>query len=132
MAVQTLVRKETKTVKRVLVFGAGLVAGTLVRYLLDQEGFQVKVASRTLEKAQNLIGKAKNGSAEELNANDPAALDRLISEADLSISLLPYVYHPLVARLCVAHCRPMVTTSYVKDEMRALDKSAKEAGVGRD
>ena len=129
MAVQTLVRKETKTVERVLVFGAGLVAGTLVRYLLDQEGFQVKVASRTLEKAQNLIGKAKNGSAEELNANDPAALDRLISEADLSISLLPYVYHPLVARLCVAHCRPMVTTSYVKDEMRALDKSAKEAGV---
>jgi len=116
-------------VKKVLVLGAGLVAGPLVRYLLEQDGFEVKVASRTLEKAQQLIGKAKNGSAEQLNVNDTVALERLVSEADLAISLLPYVYHPLVARLCVKHRRPMVTTSYAKDEMRALDVSAKEAGV---
>ena len=115
--------------KRVLVLGAGLVAGPLVRYLLAQEGFHVKVASRTLEKAQNLVGNIKNGSAQALNVDNTAALEHLISEADLSISLLPYAYHPLVARLCVAHRRPMVSTSYVKDEMRALDKSAKEAGV---
>ncbi len=115
--------------KKVLVLGAGLVAGPLVRYLLEQDGIKVKVASRTLEKAQQLIGKAKNGSAEQLNVNDTAALERLVNEADLAISLLPYAYHPLVARLCVKHCRPMVTTSYAKDEMRALDVSAKEAGV---
>jgi saccharopine dehydrogenase (NADP+, L-glutamate forming) len=42
---------------------------------------------------------------------------------------LPYVYHPLVATLCVKHGKHMVTTSYVKDQMRALDAPAKEAGV---
>ena len=115
--------------KKVLVLGAGLVAAPLVRYLLGQAEFSVKVASRTLRKAEILVGDAENGCAEQLEVNDTAALETLIREADLAISLLPYVYHPLVAQLCVKHHRVMVTTSYVKDEMRALDASAKDAGV---
>jgi saccharopine dehydrogenase (NADP+, L-glutamate forming) len=116
-------------VKRVLVLGAGLVAGPLVRYLLDVEGFQVTVASRTVEKAERLIGGASNGTALSLDVKGESELDALIAEHDLSISLLPYVHHPLVARLCVEHGKQMVTTSYVKDEMRALDGAAREAGV---
>jgi len=115
--------------KKVLVLGAGLVAGPLVRYLLDQEGFQVKVASRTLKKAERLIGEAKNGIAQQLDVSEQETLERLIGEADLSISLLPFVYHPLVAKLCIKHTKHMVTASYVKDEMRALDADAKEVGV---
>jgi len=116
-------------VKRVLVLGAGLVAGPLIRYLLDVEEFHVTVASRTVEKAERLIGGASNGTALSLDVKDEGALVSLIAEHDLSISLLPYVHHPLVARLCVEHRKQMVTTSYVKDEMRALDAAAKEAGV---
>ena len=115
--------------KRVLVLGAGLVAGPLVRYLLDVEGFRVTVASRTVEKAERLIGAASNGTALSLDVKDESALDSLIAEHDLSISLLPYVHHPLVARLCVKRRKQMVTTSYVKDEMRSLDGAAREAGV---
>jgi len=115
-------------VKKVLVLGAGFVAGPLVRYLLGQ-GFEVTVASRTLKKAQQLIGQAKNGTAVKLDVHDEAALERLIADHDLAVSLLPYVYHPLVARGCVKHRKPMVTTSYVKDEMRALDSAARDAGV---
>ncbi len=115
--------------KKVLVLGAGLVAGPLVRYLLDQEGFQVKVASRTLKKAERLIGEAKNGIAQQLDVSEQETLERLIGEADLSISLLPFVYHPLVAKLCIKHAKHMVTVSYVKDEMRALDADAKKVGV---
>ncbi len=115
--------------KRVLVLGAGLVAGPLVRYLLGQEGFEVTVASRTLEKAERLIGGAENGVALKLDVHDEKALGDLISGCDLAVSLLPYVYHPLVARLCVERGKPMVTTSYVKDDMRALDGAAQDAGV---
>ena len=114
--------------KKVLVLGAGLVAGPLVRYLLDQ-GFEVTVASRTVAKAARLIGNAKNGRALQLDVHDEQALGDLIGESDLAISLLPYVYHPLVARGCVERKKPMVTTSYVKDEMRALDGAARDAGV---
>jgi len=116
-------------VKKVLVLGAGLVAGPLVRYLLNVDEFTVTVASRTVEKAQALTGDAGNGIAQALNVKDEAALESLIADHDLSISLLPYVYHPTVARLCVKHRKQMVTTSYVKPEMQALDAQAKEAGV---
>ena len=115
--------------KKVLVLGAGLVARALVRYLLAQEGFEVEVVSRTLGKAQALVGDAKNGSAEQLDVDNQAELERLISKADLSISLLPYVYHPLVAKLCIKHKKAMVSASYVKEEMKALDAAAKEAGI---
>ena len=115
--------------KKVLVLGAGLVSGPLVHYLLQQDGFEVTVASRTVEKAQRIVGDATNGIAKRIDVSDEASLENLISQADLSISLLPYAYHPLVARLCVKHKKQMVNASYVKDEMRALDEEAKKAGV---
>lgn len=115
--------------KNILVLGAGLVAGPLIRYLTDQPDFHVRVASRTLSKAEKLVGGRPRGAAQQLDVEDEAVLETLIRQTDLAISLLPYVYHPRVARLCVKHGKHMVTTSYVKDEMRALDSAARKAGV---
>jgi len=115
--------------KQILVLGAGLVAGAHVRYLLDQPDFHVTVASRTLVKAQDIIRGHPEGEARQLDVADEAALEDLIRQTDLAVSLLPYVYHPLVARLCVKHRKHMVTTSYVKEPMARLDGAAKEAGV---
>ncbi|MEI2689354.1 MAG: saccharopine dehydrogenase NADP-binding domain-containing protein [Anaerolineae bacterium] len=42
--------------KRIVVFGAGMVAGAHVDYLLNVPDFHVTVASRTLSKAQALVG----------------------------------------------------------------------------
>jgi saccharopine dehydrogenase (NADP+, L-glutamate forming) len=115
--------------KKILVLGAGLVAGAHVRYLLDQPDFHVTVASRTLSKAQDIIGGHPKGEARQLDVTDEVALEDLIRQTDLVVSLLPYVYHPLVARLCVKYRKHMVTTSYVKEPMAQLDGAAKEAGV---
>jgi saccharopine dehydrogenase-like NADP-dependent oxidoreductase len=113
--------------KNVLVFGAGLVAGPLVRYLLDN-GLRVTVASRTLRKAEKLVEGQKNGIAKEFNIknDDPVPL---IKDADLVVSLLPYIYHTEVAEICVELKKNMVTTSYVSEKMRMLDGEAKKAGV---
>ena len=115
--------------KKVLVLGAGLVARPPVQYLMNLPGVEVTAASRTVSKAQAIVGNHPQGRAVALNVDDDAALEAAIRQADLSISLLPYVYHPKVAALCVKHQKHMVTTSYVKDQMRALDGAAKEAGV---
>lgn len=115
--------------EEVLVFGAGLVAGPLVGYLLDHD-YRVKVASRTLSKAESLINADANGEAVQFNIReDQDLLDDLVAEADLVVSLLPYIYHVQVAKACLEHQRPLVTTSYVSDEMEALDQDAREAGV---
>lgn len=115
--------------KKVLVLGAGLVAGPLVRYLLNVDEFVVTVASRTVAKAKALTSDAANGIALSLDVSDESGLEALIASHDLSISLLPYVYHPVVARLCVKHRKQMVTASYVKPEMQTLDAEAQKAGV---
>jgi saccharopine dehydrogenase (NADP+, L-glutamate forming) len=114
---------------KVLVLGAGLVTRPHVRYLLDVPEFEVIVASRTVSKAKALVDGHPRGVAKALNVEDRSELEDLVSQADLAVSMLPYVYHPTVAALCVKHGKHMVTTSYVKDEMRALDTPAKEAGV---
>jgi saccharopine dehydrogenase (NADP+, L-glutamate forming) len=115
--------------KKVLVLGAGLVTRPHVRYLLDVPDLEVTVASRTVSKAESLINGHPRGIAVALDVSDEAQLESLISQSDLAVSMLPYVYHPTVARLCVKHRKHMVTTSYVKEEMQALDIPAREAGV---
>jgi len=48
--------------KSVLVLGAGLVTKPLVQYLLKYD-FRVRVASRTVSKAEMLVGNHPNGEA---------------------------------------------------------------------
>lgn len=115
--------------KRVLILGAGLVTRPHVRYLLDVPDFEVTVASRTVSKAEALINGHARGKALSLDVDDDAALETLIRQSDLAVSMLPYAYHPKVAALCVKHGKHMVTTSYVKEAMRALEGRAKDAGV---
>lgn len=115
--------------KRILVLGAGMVAGAHVQYLLAQPDLRVTVASRTVSKAQEVVAGHPRGEAQALDITDRSALETAIASHDLSVSLLPWAYHPVVAALCVKHGKHMVTTSYVKDEMAALDQPARDAGV---
>ena len=116
--------------KHVLVFGAGLVTRPLVQYLLEEAGYQVTVASRTLSKVEALIGDHPHGEAVAFDiTKDSAKLGELIAGADLAVSMLPYIYHVEIAEACVQQCKQMVTTSYVSDAMRALDGPARDAGV---
>jgi saccharopine dehydrogenase (NADP+, L-glutamate forming) len=115
--------------KSVLVLGAGLVAGPLVKYLLDQPEFQVVVADVEAGRASNLIGGHPRGRAEVLDIGRRAALAEAVGRADLVVSMVPYTFHPLVAEIAVERGKPMVTASYVSPAMRALDSRAKERGV---
>jgi len=115
--------------KHVLVLGAGMVSRPLVRYLLEHAGFSVTVASRTVSKATHIIDGHPRGTAKALDVDDDAQLEQLISTTDLTVSLLPYTYHVKVAELCIKHKKHLVTTSYVSDAMKALDKRAQDAGI---
>jgi saccharopine dehydrogenase-like NADP-dependent oxidoreductase len=114
--------------KKVLVLGAGLVTRPLVRYLLER-GYEVTCASRTVAKAEKLIDGHPHGAARQLDLQDEEKLAGFIAACDLAVSLVPFSFHPAVARLCIEHRKPMVTTSYVSEEMQALDGAAKRAGV---
>lgn len=113
---------------KVLILGAGRVAGPLVRYLLDR-GVFVTLADQFKERADDLIKTHPNGISIAWQGDDQETLGRLISEHDLTVSFLPYLFHVNVAKQCIESGKNMVTTSYVKPEMKALDAAARIAGI---
>ena len=115
--------------QKVLCLGAGLVARPYIQYLC-KHGYHVIVASRTKSKAERLIEGCESAEAVTLNIKtDDELLDKLVAEADLTCSLLPYTYHVKAAKLAIKYRKPFCTTSYISDEMQALDDEAKKAGI---
>ncbi len=115
--------------KQILILGAGLVARPAVRYLLEKSGLQVVLADQAVDKAEAIIAGHVNGKAVRMDVKDQTLLAQQVSKADIVVSLLPWTLHPVIARLCLTHGKHLVTASYVKDEMQALDTPAKEKGL---
>jgi saccharopine dehydrogenase-like NADP-dependent oxidoreductase len=114
--------------KKVLILGSGLVARPIIRYLLEKN-YNVTVASNTPDRSDAMIAGNPHGHSVIWEAGDDAGLDTLIRNADVVVSLLPYIFHVMVAKHCIIHKKNMVTTSYVKPEMYALNQQASEAGI---
>jgi saccharopine dehydrogenase (NADP+, L-glutamate forming) len=116
--------------KKILVLGAGLVAGPLVKYLLDrEEGIAVTVADMDFARAETLVRGRPNGEAKALSVTDREAVAAEAARADLIVSMVPYTLHPLVAEVAVGLGKSLVTASYVSPAMRALDDAARGRGV---
>ena len=115
--------------KKVLCLGAGLVARPYIQYLSDN-GFHVTVASRTISKAKHLVEGCKNTETIAFNiVSDDELLEELTKKADLVCSLLPYTFHVKAAKAAIKHQTHFCTTSYISNEMKALEKDAVKAGV---
>jgi saccharopine dehydrogenase (NADP+, L-glutamate forming) len=115
--------------KKILVLGAGLVAGPLVKYLLDRPDFHVAVEDVEPGRAARLVSGHPRGEAMVLSIEDRAAVKAAIEKADLVISMLPYVFHPIVAADAIDSGKSVVTASYASPAMRELDGRAREKGV---
>ena len=115
--------------KTVLCLGAGLVARPYVHYLCEH-GFHVVIASRTMDKIEHVIQGSDNAEPVkfDIKTNDQL-LNQLTSRADIVCSLLPYIHHVKAARVAIRHRKPFCTTSYISDEMKTLDREARDAGI---
>lgn len=114
--------------KKILILGAGLVSRPGVVFLLEN-GFEVTVASRTVEKAQKIVQGFDTGKALALMVEDTDALDKLVQENDIIVSLLPWTLHIVVANACLKHNKFMATTSYVSEDMKKLDADVKSKNL---
>jgi saccharopine dehydrogenase (NADP+, L-glutamate forming) len=113
---------------KVLILGTGLVVKPMVEYLL-KNNFRLMIASPMKERADAMINGNPLGSSLDWSMDDPAMLEKLIAECDITVSLLPYKYHSDVALVCLRHGKSLVTTSYVQPGMKDLNEAAKNAGV---
>ncbi|XP_030622605.1 alpha-aminoadipic semialdehyde synthase, mitochondrial [Chanos chanos] len=116
--------------KRVLLLGSGYVSGPVIEYLTRDSGTQITVASVLLDQAEELARKYPNTIPVSLDVTSQEGhLESLIKDHDLVISMLPYGYHPVVAKHCINKKVNMVTASYLSPAMKELKKSAEEAGI---
>lgn len=114
--------------KKVLILGAGLVAKPMVEYLIEN-GFRIMVASPMKERADEMIKGNPSGESLLWSMDEPEILNKLADQYDLIVSLLPPKFHPEVAKVCLNLKKPLVTTSYVSQEMQSFDSDARERGI---
>lgn len=112
--------------KKILIIGAGLVAKPAVKYLLNQPEFHVTVADQVKNKAAEIVGDNPGGNAICLDVNDNLSLKNAIADSDVVVSLLPWIFHPVIAEFCLEFNKHLITASYVKKEMQAFHKKARE------
>uniref|UniRef100_A0A8C1FAQ8 Aminoadipate-semialdehyde synthase n=2 Tax=Cyprinus carpio TaxID=7962 RepID=A0A8C1FAQ8_CYPCA len=116
--------------KRVLLLGSGYVSGPVIEYLTRDAGTQVTVASNLLHQAEDMAAKYPNTIAVMLDiTRQEGHLESLIKDHDIVISMLPYAFHPQVAKQCIKMKVNMVTASYLSPAMKELQKSAEDAGI---
>ena len=115
--------------KKVAIVGAGLMTQPLVDYFIDNCGYEVIVVNRTLSKAEKVVAGKEAGTAVEWPNNDPDVLDSVISQVDISISMVPKPIHIHVARSCLRYNKNMVTTAYEIPELLALKNEVEKKGL---
>ncbi len=115
--------------KNILILGAGFVAGPVVEYLTRQPENQLTLVSHILSEAERYSNKYPRVRPLAADVTNVQQMSELVQAHDLVISLVPYVFHVPVAKLCIEHRVPMVTASYVSADMQALDSAARENDV---
>jgi saccharopine dehydrogenase-like NADP-dependent oxidoreductase len=118
--------------KRILVLGAGRSSSACISYLIDNavaNNWQITIGNVIESEAKERIGASANARAILFNIENTEASRDAISKTDVVISLIPASFHPLVAKLCLAEKKHLLTASYVSDEMKTFDAEAKEKGL---
>jgi saccharopine dehydrogenase (NADP+, L-glutamate forming) len=118
--------------RKILVLGAGRSSSALISYLIKNAAsneWQVTVGDFLESAAQQRIGTSSNTKAIAFNIENAEASKSSIRDADVVISLIPANLHPLVAKICLAEKKHLLTASYVSDEMKKLDTEAKMNGL---
>ena len=114
---------EIRNGQRIHWLGAGLSSIPGIRRLARLD-YPITVWNRTLAKAQVAIADpgCSRSSARTL---DWAQLASAVGPGDVVVSMLPADLHLAVARLCLAQRAHFVSSSYISEEMAALDEGAR-------
>ncbi|MES2838287.1 MAG: saccharopine dehydrogenase C-terminal domain-containing protein [Bacteroidota bacterium] len=113
--------------QNILIIGAGRSSSFLIKYLLNNAptfNWKITVADISLANAKNKIGNSTHAEAVEFNINDATQREKLISNAQIVISMLPAFMHMDVAHDCLRLGKHLATASYVSKEMEALHEEA--------
>ena len=102
--------------------GTGLSAIPGLKMLIEN-GHSVLVYNRTVEKAIKALSDVKGDY--QVFVFSLQSLEENVATGDIVVSMLPGNFHVPVAELCLSLNAHFVSSSYISDEMRALNDAAK-------
>ena len=106
--------------------GTGLSAIPGLKMLIEN-GHSVLVYNRTVEKAIKALSNVKGDY--QVFVFSLQSLEENVAAGDIVVSMLPGNFHVPVAELCLSVNAHFVSSSYISDEMRALNDAAKEKNL---
>ncbi len=116
----------------ILIAGAGKSSIYLIEYILthaQRNKWKVIVADGDATAIKEKIAGNKNAEAVVIDITNTADREALVKRADMVLSLMPPQLHLLLAKDCLKYKKDLITSSYISDEMSAMSKEVKEAGL---
>ena len=118
--------------RKILIIGAGKSSISLIDYLIAQapkENWELTVADITKELAlQKTKGRAYTHAIDIDIKNDETRRE-LIASFDIVISMLPAMFHSIIAQDCLDLGKNLVTPSYISPAMKEMDEAVKSKGL---
>lgn len=118
--------------RTILVAGAGKSSVFLINYLIthaQSNKWRVIVADGDKSAIAEKIKGSQYAEAAVIDITKTTEREPLVQRADIVLSLMPPHLHIHLAKDCLKHKKSLITSSYISDEMRAMDKEVKEAGL---
>lgn len=115
----------------ILVLGAGRSSSALIGYIIQQAekfNWSVTVGDVSKQAAEARIGKRK-ATAISFDIQNAEQSLQAIASADVVISLIPAQLHPMVAKICLAEGKHLLTASYVSTQMKSFHEEARKKGL---
>jgi saccharopine dehydrogenase-like NADP-dependent oxidoreductase len=117
----------------ILIIGAGRSSSSLITYFLSnakQYNWRITIADANKKAVDSKISAYSDvATAVEFDVLNVSLREKLISQSDFVISMLPAFMHADVAKDCVRLSKHLATASYVSAEMKELDSEAKEKKI---
>ena len=112
--------------KKVAVLGAGYVVKPMIDYFIDTCKYEVIVATRTVSKAEKVIAGRPLGIPLSWTIDQVDALEKIISEVEVVVVMIPRSCHAIVAEICLKHKTTMITTDFKHPGIECFDEEAKK------
>lgn len=116
----------------ILVAGAGKSSTYLIHYLLThavKNNWNVIIADGSRAAIAEKINGSPFAEIAVIDITDKNQRQALVQRADIVVSLMPPHLHIHLAKDCLEFKKNLITSSYISDELKEMDKAVKEAGL---
>lgn len=119
--------------KKISILGAGLSATCLINYLIERAeeyDWEINIGDFDKDLAEKKTRNNPRAKSFAFNVTKAEEVEKVVMASDIIVSMLPASFHHIIAKSCVENKTPMLTASYVSNEIKELNQKAKDAEIG--